>query len=223
MKFYKIFNPQTKKFLDCDQFSTNPNSSTITQWSESNTLNQLWQFIPVNEIARIYAIFSIDTTKALTVTSSNYLQQWAFEADKLDQQFQIGEENSSCTFLNLQTNRSMIVKEARNGAPVGMTHSQTNVWNLIEMDLTPESVQNHHWRVFISGEHGEICDDNEREKSEEKLTLNECLNWCNIDQRKKFCMWSFRDVEIGSCIASNQCEKRSMMTNEKYRIYIHRK
>ena len=218
-KFYQISSPRTKKFLDCDHFSTNPNSSTVTQWSESHTLNQLWQFIPVNETARIYAILSIDTLKALTVTSSDNLQQWAFSAENLNQQFYIREENNLCAFMNLQTNRSMIVKETWNGAPIEMTQSQMNFWNLIEMDITPESVRNYHWSVFI----GECDEDDEQEKSEKKLTLNDCLNWCNIDQRKKFCMWNFGDVETGYCIATNRCEKRSMITNERYRIYIHRK
>ena len=225
LKFYKIFNPKTKKFLDCNHFSTNPNSSTITQWSESNTLNQLWQFIPVNETDMIYAIVSIDTTKALTITSSDYVQQWAYNAEELNQQFQIEEENNLCSFMNLQTNRSMIVKEKSNGAPIEMAKSRTNLWNFIEMDTTLESVKNRHWSVFIDGKLGEICDDDEREKSETKLTLNNCLNWCNIDKRSKFCMWNFRDADgqIGYCIAGNRCEKRSMITNERYRIYIHRR
>jgi hypothetical protein len=75
MKFYKIFNTKSKKYLDCNHFSTNLNSSSITQWSESNTLNQLWQFIPVNQSANTYLIVSIDTTKALTIASSDFLQQ----------------------------------------------------------------------------------------------------------------------------------------------------
>ena len=157
--------------------------------------------------------------KALTVTSSDYVQQWAFTVEKPNQQFQIREENNLCAFINLQTNRSMIVNDKSNGAPVEMIQSQTNLWKLIEI----ESVENSCRSVFIGEELGERCDDDEQEKLELKLTLNGCLNWCNIDQRKKFCMWSFQDVEIGYCMTANRCEKRSRMKNEKYRIYIHRK
>jgi hypothetical protein len=160
--------------------------------------------------------------KALTVTSSNFLQQWAYNTENLNQQFQIQEENHRCKLVNLQTNQSVSVNDKSNGAPIQIEHQQTmSVWELIEADGFPE---NRYWNVLMDEKLGEICDNNEREKLENKLTLKNCLNWCNIDQRTKFCMWNFLDDEeqMGTCIAANQCENRTIIQNEKYRIYIHR-
>lgn len=135
LKLYKILNNQTDKFLDSKYFSSDSNSSTIIQWSESNTLNQLWQFIPINQTAKIYLIVSIETMKGLTVTSSAFLQQWSYETENRNQHFQIEEQNGSCKIVNIQTQRSIVVNSNSNGAPIQTGEQQTSLWKLIQTGM----------------------------------------------------------------------------------------
>lgn len=216
MKFYQIYHNENKKFLDSQYFSTNPTIPTITQWPESNTLNQLWQFKPVNKSANIYLIISVKNIKALTVTSSRFIQQWSYDTDNFNQYFQIQSKNNLCQIINLQTNQSLIIKDKSTDAPLQIDKQQTDLWKLTEIN----SIDNRHWNVFRN----EICVDDEKQTSTNKLTLNDCLNWCNADQGTKFCMWNFNneDDEIGFCISANQCKKRISVKNEKYRIYIYK-
>ncbi|UJR22030.1 hypothetical protein I4U23_025097 [Adineta vaga] len=227
-KFYKIFHNIHNKVIDCKEFSTNANASTIVQWSHSETLNQLWQFIPINQIADTYLIVSIQTNKALTVTESNNLQQWSYQTDNFNQLFHIQQENNEndlCRIVNLQTNRSIIIQSNLNGQPIEIAKQEISndfVWKLIETG----NANNRYWKIYIDENLNEICEDNENEKSTEKLTIENCLYWCNKDKRKEFCMWNSNDNDgqIGYCIATNQCQNKTKIKieNEKYRTYINR-
>lgn len=87
-----------------------------------------------------------------------------------------------------------------------------------------ESAENLVWHLFIDEKLGEICNDNERRTFENKLSLTNCLKWCRIYQRAKFCMWKFSNgyEQTGDCTAANQCENRTTMHNENHRIYVQR-
>ncbi|CAF0812441.1 unnamed protein product [Adineta steineri] len=224
-KFYKILHNEYNKFIDCKEFSTTPDSTTVIQWSESNTINQIWQFVPINQAANIYLIISAQTYKALTITSSNNVQQWSYETDDLNKFFQIQQQNDLCRIVNMQTNTSLIVDSKINGRPIQISRQQIIedfTWKLIETT----NASNHYWKTYIDENLQEICEDIENVKSIEKLTLQNCLQWCYNEKRKEFCMWNYNDNDdqIGYCFATNQCQNRTKNTsqNEKYRIYINR-
>ena len=80
--------------------------------------------------------------------------------------------------------------------------------------------------MYIDESLHQICDDKDSVKSTEKLTLQRCLYWCDIEQRKRFCMWNYddNDGQTGFCIGANDCQNRSTVVagNEAYRTYIDR-
>ncbi|CAF0939778.1 unnamed protein product [Adineta ricciae] len=228
-KLYGILHSVNNKFIDCKEFSTSLNNTAIVQWSESNTLNQLWQFVPVNPAANIYLIVSIQTGKALTVISSSSLQQWSYETDNANQLFQIQQENNGndqCRIVSMQTNTSITVDSNANGRPIQIGKQQQSTsdftWKLIET----ANATNRYWKVYIDENLHQICDDKNSVKSTEKLTLQRCLYWCDIEQRKRFCMWNYNDNDgqTGFCIGANDCQNRSTVVagNEAYRTYIER-
>lgn len=132
------------KFIDCKEFSTSLNDTAIVQWPESNTLNQLWQFVPVNPAANIFLIVSIRTGKALTVISSSNIQQWSYETDNSNQLFQIQQENNGndqCRIVSMQTNTSIAVDSNTNGRSIQVGKQQQQsagdfIWKLIETSNT---------------------------------------------------------------------------------------
>jgi hypothetical protein len=151
---YKIFSQNG--YLNCNKFSTSINDSTIVLWPKSETKNQEWQFLPVDEDGRektnLYVIVCMATHKALTVEEQPggfpLLRQWSHDTPDANQQFRITERNNNlCEIEHVQTNQTITIdsldghKKETNEVAVGLapkvrSQNELSLWRLSKTGMS---------------------------------------------------------------------------------------
>ncbi|CAF4709633.1 unnamed protein product [Rotaria sp. Silwood1] len=198
---YKIFSQYG--FLQCKPFSTSIDEITVVLWPESETNDQEWQFLPVDENKKnLYVIQCMATQKVLTVgkqsNSFSQLRQWPHDSEDVSQQFKITRKDGDlCVIQHVQTNQTMTINNSNthqhkiNEIIVGFASQSNNqnggnLWMLSET----ETITNSHWSLFINNKTGYRCVDRHLRQSSISLTLTDCLQWCE-SRKQKFCMWNY--------------------------------